>query len=58
MFIMFKPYILLSYFLYLDQFNLVSVFQVKMESQGPKLAKEGISGAEMERNEEMEVLPV
>ncbi|PRQ23738.1 hypothetical protein RchiOBHm_Chr6g0264681 [Rosa chinensis] len=37
---MFKPYILLSYFLYLDQFNLVSVFQVKMESQSPKMAKE------------------
>jgi hypothetical protein len=55
---MFKPYILLSYFLYLDQFNLVSVFTGKMESQSPKMNKEGTSGAEMERNEEMEVLPV
>ena len=55
---MFKPYILLSYFLYLDQFNLVSVLQVKMESQGPKMTKEGTSSAEMRRNEEMEVLPV
>jgi hypothetical protein len=29
-----------------------------MESQSPKMNKEGTSGAEMERNEEMEVLPV
>ena len=29
-----------------------------MESQSPKMTKEGTSGAEMSRNEEMEVLPV